>query len=157
MVPVARRGHLRDSLPAVIPSGERNAFVANGSETGQYVLLPPRGLRAKGTTASPEAQEFLRMAHDAPGPQAVAVDGGQVSVHVVDSIGPDGAKLVELTPEAALALRAQRPDLRLVPVVYYLPAVAPPQQVESGAPEKGAAAAADITLQVVSKKGSAPI
>jgi subtilisin len=120
------------------------------------VLLPRQGLRAKGTTASPEAQEFLRMA-DAPGPQAVAVDGGQVSVQVIDSIGPDGAKLVELAPEDVLALRAQRPDLRLVPVVYYQPAVAPPQHIESGVTGKGAAAAADITLQVVSKKGSAPI
>jgi subtilisin family serine protease len=130
--------------------------VTNGAESGQYVLLPRQGLRAKGTTASPEAQEFLRMA-DAPGPQAVAVDGGQVSVQVIDSIGPDGAKLVELTPEAALALRAQRPDLRLVPVVYYQPAVAPPQHIESAVTGKGAAAAANITLQVVSKKASAPI
>jgi hypothetical protein len=130
--------------------------VTNGAESGQYVLLPRQGLRAKGTTASPEAQEFLRMA-DAPGPQAVAVDGGQVSVQVIDSIGPDGAKLVELAPEDVLALRAQRPDLRLVPVVYYQPAVAPPQHIESGVTGKGAAAAADITLQVVSKKGSAPI
>jgi hypothetical protein len=131
--------------------------MAKTTEAGQYVLLPPRGLRAKGATASPEAQEFLRATDDGPDQQSMNVDGGQVPIRVVDSLGPDGAKLLELSPEAALAIRAQRPDLRLVPVVYYTPAVLAPEEVEQGVGGSRAAAAGGITLKVVSKKGATPV
>ena len=133
--------------------------MAKTTGTEQYVLLPPQGLRAKGAKASPEAQEFLRSAHEALGTEALSIDGGQAPMRVVDSIGADGAKLVELSAESALAIRAQRPDLRLVPVVYYEPAVVAPEQVESGfgTARAGAAAAGEITLHVVSKTGGTPV
>jgi subtilisin family serine protease len=131
--------------------------MAKSTETGQYVLLPPQGLRARGATASPEAVEFLRLA-DAPGAQSLSADGGDVSLRVVDSIGPDGAKLVELSAESALSIRAQRPDLRLVPVTYYTPQmVEPPDVVTPIGASRSADAAAGITIQVVSKKGAAPV
>jgi subtilisin len=38
---------------------------------------------------------------------------------VLDSIHPDGAKLVEMTPDTAQDLQASQPGLRIVPVVYY--------------------------------------
>ena len=126
------------------------------TESAQYVLLPPEGLRAR-ATASPEAREFFRSGQDT-GAQALSADGGQVSLQVVDSIGPDGAKLVELSPQDALAVRALRPDLRLVPVVYYTPQVAPVPQIESGVTTARRGAAGDsITLQIVSKTGAAPV
>jgi subtilisin family serine protease len=126
------------------------------TESAQYVLLPPEGLRAK-ATASPEAREFFRGAA-ATGSQTLSADGGQVSMQVIDSIGPDGAKLVELSPRDALAVRALRPDLRLVPVVYYTPAVAPIEHIEEGFTTARRSAAGDsITIQVVSKKGAAPV
>ncbi len=128
--------------------------MAKSTQTEQYVLLPPQGLRARGTTASPEAQEFLRAAEPG-GKRSLSIDGGTVPMQVVDSIGPDGAKLVELSAEAALAVRAQRPDLRLVPVHYYTPAMVEPEEVVGGI--RAAAAAATITLQVVSKKGNTPV
>lgn len=123
--------------------------------TEEFVLLPPQGLRARGRTASTEAQEFLRTVHESVGSDAFTVEGGAGPVRVVDSIGPDGAKLLELSPESALALRAARPDLRLVPVVYYEPAVVAPEQVASspGGRRGAAAAAGPITLQVMSKHG----
>ena len=126
------------------------------TESAQYVLLPPEGLRAR-ATASPEAREFFRGGGET-GTETLAGDGGQVSLRVVDSIGSDGAKLVELSPEDALAVRALRPDLRLVPVVYYTPAVAPIEHVEEGFTTSRRGAAGDtITVQVVSKKGAAPV
>jgi subtilisin len=126
------------------------------TELGQYVILPPEGLRAK-ATASPETREFFRSAAPA-GRHMLSADGGQVSMQVIDSIGPDGAKLVELSPEAALAVRALRPDLRLVPVVYYTPAVARREEVETFvASGRRGAAASTISIQVVSKKGNAPV
>ncbi len=129
-------------------------------ETEQYVLLPPQGLRAKAATTSPEAQEFLRTASEVGGTQSLSVDSGpSLPMRVVDSLGPEGAKLVELSADSALRVRAMRPDLRIVPVVYYTPAIVPPEQVESGFAPAGrsAAAAPTITLQVVSKKGAAPV
>jgi subtilisin len=132
--------------------------MATSTELAQYVLLPPEGLRAR-ASASPEAREFFRSAQDS-GTQSLAADGRDLSLRVVDSIGRDGAKLVELSPASALAVRAQRPDLRLVPVVWYEPAEFRRAEVESRAVtagRRGAAAAATITIQVVSKKGSVPV
>src|SRR3954462_10752992 len=131
--------------------------MAKSRETEQAGLLPPQGLRARGTTASPEAQEFLRAAEPG-GRHSLSIDGGTVPMQVVDSIGPDGAKLVELSAESALSIRAQRPDLRLVPVHYYTPASVEPEQVLSGpAGARSAAAATTITLSVVSKAGAKPV
>jgi subtilisin len=124
----------------------------------EYVLLPPQGLRARGT-ATADSRAFLQST-EAAGAGAMSLDGRNVPIRVVDSVSEDGAKLVELTPEAALAVRALRPDLRLVPVVYYTPAVLEREQVESGigtAAARRAAASTNITIQVVSKKGGTPI
>lgn len=132
--------------------------MANTPATQQYVLLPPQGLRATGST-SPEARAFLQSTEARDGALTLAVDGGDVSMRVVDSIGPDGAKLVEVSEKAALSIRALRPDLRLVPVVYYTTAQLPPEQIENDAVPAGRSALTDsgITLQVVSKKGAAPV
>jgi subtilisin len=132
--------------------------MAKRADTAEYVLLPPQGLRATGA-AHAESRAFLQSADQATGTDAMTLDGRDVPLRVVDSISPDGAKLVELTPESALAVRASRPDLRLVPVVYYTPAVARHQEVEEGAVPAGRRAAASdtITLSVVSKNGGAPI
>src|SRR5438309_8764359 len=127
--------------------------MANTTDSGQYVLLPPQGLRLRGRGVSPEASELFRVADDT-GPQTLSVDDRQVPVRVVDSLGPDGAKLLELSPDSALAIRALRPDLRLVPVVYYTPAVVEPQQVETPVAGGRRSAASDtITLHVVAKNG----
>ena len=127
------------------------------ADTSEYVLLPPQGLRAKGT-ANTDARAFLQNA-EGTGAGAMSLDGRDVPIRVVDSVSPDGAKLVELSADAALAVRALRPDLRLVPVVYYTPAVVEREEVESGVGPAGrrAAASSNITIQVVSKKGGAPI
>ncbi|HEX2048609.1 MAG TPA: S8 family serine peptidase [Acidimicrobiales bacterium] len=127
------------------------------ADTAEYVLLPPQGLRAKGT-ANTDARAFLQSA-EGTGVGAMSLDGRDVPLRVVDSVSPDGAKLVELSPEAALAVRATRPDLRLVPVVYYTPAVLEREEVESSVTTaaRRAAASTNITIQVVSKKGGAPI
>lgn len=129
------------------------------AQYGEYVLLPPQGLRARGATASPEALELLRSAHEATDAHALAIDDRQVPMRVVDSLGPDGAKLVELSPESALAIRALRPDLRLVPVVYYTPAVVAREEVaeDLSVAGKRTAAADAITLLVISKTGGSPV
>jgi len=134
--------------------------MAKATETEQYVLLPPQGLRARAATASPEALDFLRTADTPGGRHSLSVDRGSVSMQVVDSLGPDGAKLVELSADAALTIRAERPDLRLVPVRYYEPLMYRPEAVSkasAGRRSASAAAPAPLTLKVVSKKGATPV
>ena len=129
--------------------------MATTTGNGEYVILPPQGLRLTGRAGATDTLDLLRSAHD-PGARTLTVDDRQVSIRVIDSISPDGAKLVELSEEAALALRAGRPDLRVVPVVYYQPAVVAPQHVQNPVTtsRRRGAAADTITLQVVSKNGS---
>ncbi len=120
----------------------------------QYVLLPMRGLRAKGTASTPETKEFLRSMTE--GSRDLATAGGpRVRVQVIDSIGADGAKLVEVAPDSAAAIRALQPGLRLVPVVYYAPATKARERVVTVAERPGAAGS--ITLRVVSKTGGDPV
>jgi subtilisin len=78
-------------------------------------------------------------------------------VKVVDSVHEDGAKLVELTPQQMSDLRADQPGLRIVPVVYYYPAIAPRPTPRSAPTMAKAAVAAKITLKVVSKKDGKPV
>jgi len=137
----------------------KGEFMAKATETDQYVLLPPRGLRATSTAADAQAREVFLGAEDASAARGVRIDGQQVPLKVIDSIGPNGAKLVEVSPASALALRGLRPGLRLVPVVYYTPAIAPIAQIESRPVSTGrrTAAADTITLRVVSKKDKSPV
>jgi subtilisin len=128
--------------------------MATTTETGQYVLLPPQGLRLTGRTGGAETQELLRGTHET-GTRTLNIDNQSVSLRVIDSIAPDGAKLVELSEDSAMAFRVLRPDLRLVPVMYYQPAVLAPEYVENPIVPSGRRAAAGdtITIQVVSKTG----
>jgi len=131
--------------------------MAKASQTEQYVLLPARGgLRLSGRGVSSEAQGFLRNAEAALGSNSVELDGRQVPMRVVDSIGPDGAKLVELSTSSLLAVRSLLPSVRLVPVVYYTPAIAPPMQVATRSVRAGATAPT-ITVKVLSKMDKAPV
>ncbi len=133
--------------------------MAKASETNQYVLLPEQGLRANTTAAGAPTRELFLGADKATASRGLRIDGRLVPLKVIDSIGPDGAKLVELSDASALVIRSLRPGVRLVPVVYYTPAIAPIPQVESPAGSaRGRAAVADtITLQIVSKKDNSPV
>ena len=74
---------------------------------------------------------------------------------VLDSIHEDGAKLVEMTDDAVVALRSQQPGIRIVPVVYYFPARAPRPLVAGKV--KAAAAGTKISIQIVSKSDGKPV
>jgi subtilisin len=78
-------------------------------------------------------------------------------VRVLDSVRDNGAKLVELSPQETVALRAAQPGVRIVPVVYYYPALAPRQKVVSPAKTAARAAGVKIILKVVSKKDGTAI
>ena len=105
--------------------------MAKKSKFQQYVLLPPHGLRgAASETPHSAGAFFLSLAVTEPSSSRVELGDGR-SIRVIDSIHEDGAKLVEMTPEMASDLRARAPGLRIVPVVYYYPAIAPKMKVAS--------------------------
>jgi subtilisin len=142
----------------------------------RYVLLPARGVRARAANASPAAAKFLSALHPHVGraaPKAAA--GGAPAIKVIDSVREDGAKLVALRPAEVTKLHAAQPGLRIVPEVFYRPAIALPPRPARAPPRakkparkfakgakglkapKAAKAPAVIVLKVVSKAGAAPI
>ncbi|CAN5160295.1 hypothetical protein BH18ACT4_BH18ACT4_03120 [soil metagenome] len=133
--------------------------MAKAKDTSEYVLLPAHGLRAKEPSTPSEGREFLLGAKVASRAQAFDGPRGRNSMRVIGSIAPDGAKLVELTPSAALALRAAQPGLRLVPVVYYTTADVRPRPGLPGPtrPRGSAAGKQTITVQVGSSLDQSPI
>lgn len=90
---------------------------AGGMALAEYVLLPLRGLRAAGRGASGRARDYLGAL-----PVGERRGRGRTRLEVVDGIGDDGPRLVRAEPDAAAALRAEQPGLRLVPVRWYQPA-----------------------------------
>jgi len=97
--------------------------MAPDSAVQQFILLPPRGLHASGTTSGRAQASFFRATANALNSDAPytfdTAERGHIQMRVLDSIHEDGAKLVELSPDDAFALRAHQPGLRLVPIVYY--------------------------------------
>jgi subtilisin len=105
--------------------------MARKKKLRQYVLLPPHGLRSPAPEIPHSAGAlFLSLAPVEPTASRVELSDGR-SIRVIDSIHVDGAKLVEMTPEMASDLRARAPGLRIVPLVYYYPTLAPKMKVVS--------------------------
>ena len=95
------------------------------SEVQRYIVLLPRGLFADNVgLTTPDAASFLTALNPASGKSLVTqrrvLSSAKIStrLRVLDSIRENGAKLVEMTPEAASQLRTEQPGLRLVPVIY---------------------------------------
>lgn len=128
----------------------------------QFVLLPTRGLRALEPNSSPAVRSTLLFLNqrlqvpDAAAPSGIALP--LADIRIIDSIHEDGAKLVEMSPERASELRAAQPGLRIVPIVYYYPAVVPRHTVATKA-VKGTKQATTkrLTVQVVSGTSGNPV
>jgi subtilisin len=95
----------------------------------RFVVLPTRGLRATTPTSSAELAPFLvglSSVRSFAGAKSFVSGAGlkmKPDFTVIDSIREDGAKLVEMTADTAQDLQAAEPGLRVVPVVYYRPAI----------------------------------
>ena len=112
----------------------------------RYILLPSQGVRVHGggvrtARISVPLESFLsRMARSGRVAMRVRAKRGgarrrvtrSVPVRVLDSVREDGAKLVEMAPEHMLALRTAQPGLRVVPEIFYKPAVAPRRSCRRG-------------------------
>ncbi len=126
----------------------------------QFILLPPRGLSAGEVVPStPFVNSFLLSLEGVraalPRHRKALAAGFKTKLKVIDSIRENGAKLVEMSPDAVSSLQAEQPGVRIIPVVYYFPARAPRPMPESA--PKASGAALKITLQVVSKADGKPV
>ena len=92
----------------------------------RFILLPARGVQAKAANASRMTSDFLVTLHARKvGAAQKVVAAGAPTIRVIDSVHEDGAKLVEMRPADVVKLRAAQPGLRIVPEVFYYPALAP--------------------------------
>ncbi len=131
--------------------------MATKKDIQQYILLPSRGISA--ANASPAIASFFlslnsQLLRTAPPAGAVK---SKVKMRVLDSIHENGAKLVEMFPGSASDLRAEEPGVKLVPVTYHYPAVAPRPTVESRPKLAAAAARTGIVIAVVSGADGTPV
>ncbi len=132
-------------------------------QTKRFVILPTRGIVGTRNVSSDtlstlfrlqrpgrRALSFKRVAYGATRARATK----DVHVRVIDSIRENGAKLVEMTEETALALRIASPGLRIVPEVRFHLATAPRVTVAaSGRAAFPTATIATMNLRVVMDDG----
>jgi len=128
--------------------------MAKAKQSAQrWVLLPPRGLQPLGPIANASVGPTLlamNRAFEATGRKAASLSlTPGPKVKIVDSIHENGAKLVEMTADQMQDLRAAQPGLRIVPEVFYSPALYQPM-IESGPTLKATGVATKIVLTVVS-------
>jgi len=132
------------------------------SSLQQFVLLPPRGMTTRSVDSNPQLTSFLVSLSSAVGGARTSISRGDrgrgvFSMRVLDSIHENGAKLVEMAPLAIADLRAEQPGMRIVPVVFYEPALAPRPKLESRVRASRAGASVKITLKVVSRADGTPV
>lgn len=123
--------------------------MAEKSARQQFIVLPVSGIQA---TALPARNFFFGLENMRRTKTVSNLPEGlgpKVPMRVLDSIHEDGAKLVEISPEDAQSLKSSQPGLRVIPVVYYEPMVAPRFRIATGIKNRGLARR--IRLTVISK------
>jgi len=141
----------------------------------RYILLPSQGVRLHGggvraARISVPLESFLSsMARSGRVAMRVRTkrrgeDGARtrvpraVPVRVLDSVREDGAKLVEMAPEHMLALRTAQPGLRVVPEIFYRPAMAPrPMPKRTVMATRAARTTTTVTVSVTSRADKKPV
>lgn len=91
----------------------------------RYVLLPSDGMAVLAQNVQQKA--FFRVLHtvstSARKTRSLSAAKGTTPIKVVDSIGEQKAKLIEMDPDDLAAFRGQHPSARIAPLVYYRAAV----------------------------------
>lgn len=139
------------------------------SKKTQYVLLPSEGMVVSG--ANEHQMQLFQALHSSSSSASkvhrVSTETGTMAVTVIDSIGENKAKLIEVAPDDLPAFRGAHPSVRVMPLVYYQRAVlrykvlAAAKAATSRAGVKKAAkatvTAGAITVTVTSAKDGKPV
>ncbi|MCL4800630.1 MAG: S8 family serine peptidase [Burkholderiales bacterium] len=132
----------------------------------RYIILPPQGVRlaTAGGRAPRGTGDIERFLAAAARPSRVAMrvrrarTGGAATVRVLDSVHEDGAKLVEMAPDALLALRTAQPGVRVLPELFYRPATSPrPLPARTPRAARAARAFGAVTVRVLSRADGKPV
>jgi subtilisin len=140
--------------------------IAMASSPMRYILAPVQGFHASRDDVR-EMKLFsnLHELFKQKGVRALSSSvGPEIPLKVIDSIGETKPKLIECSPDELAALRASHPFMRILPVVYYHPAVKPRERVRAAAAMAagagaGVAVAAGpaISVQVISGANGNPV
>ncbi len=92
----------------------------------RYVLLPSDGMTVPESNG--QQREFFQVLHsvstsDSKMHSLPTATGTMMPITVIDSIGEQKAKLIEVSPEDLPAFRGRHPSARIMPLVYYRPAL----------------------------------
>lgn len=118
----------------------------------RYILLPTRGFTAAEPYSAPATLQFFNSLT----PGAAVRRAGEL--RVLDSIAPNGPKLVSLPPARVPELRRHHPGTRIVPEVFYRTARAPrPAVKEAAVSQRLRAAAGGVVLTVVLHSNGQPL
>jgi subtilisin family serine protease len=123
--------------------------------TVQFILLPMRDQRS--TADGPELARLFRSLSRPGLVQAGEAGAVGLKMTVLDSIGEDGAKLVEMPLDAVPALRRLLPAMRFVPVCYYRTALAPRVRVTEAPSWLKAGPRPKVRIKVVSSGDGRPV
>jgi hypothetical protein len=123
----------------------------------QFIVLPIQGIRVPSPSIEAATGRFLRKLTVRTGPLRPfrLTEAPGMELRLLDSVSEYGAKLVEIAPAALSALRSRQPGLRLVPLAFFHPAVAPRLRVETRA--AAAKAAVKVRLRIVSRMDGTPV
>jgi subtilisin len=121
----------------------------------RYIILPPRGFRP----IDVESRASLLWIDQAAANPSETTDFPLPAegFRVIDSVAPDGPKLVEMTSEGRLLFRKNFPGPRILPLTYYRPALAPRPRVQSLIDTAASHGSSAIVVRVVSQADGEPI
>lgn len=137
----------------------RTLRIGRDAPTQAFVLLPARSLRGHSPLVSTASRNFLIGLNDTlesvppvtglglPSPPSEPLAPGDF--RTLDSIAETGAKLIELTSEAANRIKVSQPGLRLVPVRYYSPARVLPPAIAASPAALAAVPPQKMTVKIV--------
>ncbi len=125
----------------------------------RYVVLPAYGFKSTALAASAQLRSPGPVVGlSVPGPAGSAVaeaaPGVALGFRVLDAVSEDGPKLVEMTPEAELAMRLAMPEFKIVPLVTYQPMRFAYRTEKDPAESVAATSASASTLRIVDPDGA---
>ena len=130
----------------------------------RFIILPPLGVRlaSSGVRLARRAlplERFLasiaRPRREARRVGAPGVEAPPATMRILDSVHPDGAKLIEMRPDDLMKLRTAQPGVRVVPEIFFRAARAPRPRVLAVA--AAARRTVTVTLRVVSRPDGKPV
>ena len=122
--------------------------------TMRYVVLPEYGFKSPIIAQSQKLRAVGQSVQLAARPAEAAAR----RMRVLHSLHEDGPKLVQMSPQAELELRAEIGGLKVVPVVYYQPARRGQPSAERKAKPQAVSVAKSDTVRIsVRAKGGGPM